>query len=39
LLGFVGVRGVVSLAAALAIPLTTHGRGPELPANYCRVGG
>ena len=28
MLGFVGVRGVVSLAAALAIPLTTHGRRP-----------
>jgi CPA1 family monovalent cation:H+ antiporter len=28
LLGFVGVRGVVSLAAALAIPLTTAGGAP-----------
>jgi NhaP-type Na+/H+ or K+/H+ antiporter len=39
LLGFVGVRDVVALAAALAIPLTTTAGGPELPANYCRVGG
>jgi NhaP-type Na+/H+ or K+/H+ antiporter len=42
LLDFVGVRGVVSLAAALAIPLTTHGRrgvtGELLPRRRLKLG-
>jgi NhaP-type Na+/H+ or K+/H+ antiporter len=43
LLGFVAVRGVVSLAMALAIPLTTHGRrngvtGELLPCRRLKLG-
>jgi len=39
LLGFVGVRDVVALTAALSIPLTTTSRRPGVTGDYCRVGG
>jgi NhaP-type Na+/H+ or K+/H+ antiporter len=40
LLGFVGVRGVISLAAALAIPLTTTAgvTGELLPRRRLKLG-